>query len=77
MVAGLRGHQLERLECQQQARRMLYAPGGMIAQQLALNPTVLIVNDTAFAHGGILPTHGVPCAQRLCSTQASAFLILW
>ena len=61
MVAGLRGHQLERLECQQQARRMLYAPGGMIAQQLALNPTVLIVNDTAFAHGGILPTHGMPC----------------
>lgn len=25
---------------------------------LSRNPTVLIVNDTAFAHGGLLPTHG-------------------
>ena len=58
MVYGLRGLQLERIECQKQARRQLYQPGGMIAQQLALNPTVLVVNDTAFAHGGILPTHG-------------------
>ncbi len=34
------------------------SPEGLIAQQLAMNPTVLIVNDTAFAHGGILPIHG-------------------
>jgi len=25
---------------------------------MSRNPTVLIVNDTAFAHGGLLPTHG-------------------
>ena len=32
-------------------------PGGPIARDLALNPTVLVVNDTAFAHGGLLPIH--------------------
>ena len=25
---------------------------------LARNPTILIVNDTLFAHGGVLPEHG-------------------
>ena len=29
-----------------------------MALELAKNPTVLVVNDTAFAHGGLLPTHG-------------------
>jgi hypothetical protein len=41
-----------------QARAALYLPGGRIARELARNPTVLVVNDTAFAHGGLLPTHG-------------------
>jgi hypothetical protein len=25
---------------------------------MSRNPTILIVNDTAFAHGGLLPNHG-------------------
>jgi hypothetical protein len=43
-----------------QARAALYLPGGRIAKELSRNPTVLVVNDTAFAHGGLLPTHGEP-----------------
>jgi hypothetical protein len=42
-----------------QARAALYLPGGKMAMELAKNPTVLVVNDTAFAHGGLLPIHGV------------------
>jgi len=41
-----------------QARAALYLPGGKVARMLSRNPTVLIVNDTAFAHGGLLPNHG-------------------
>jgi hypothetical protein len=47
-----------------QARAALYLPGGRIARELARNPTVLVVNDTAFAHGGLLPTHGERQQQR-------------
>ena len=35
----------------------LFAPGGPLAQQFARNSTVLVVNDTVFAHGGLLPAH--------------------
>lgn len=41
-----------------QARAALYLPGGKVARMLSRNPTVLVVNDTAFAHGGLLPIHG-------------------
>eukprot|EP00877_Chromochloris_zofingiensis_P011673 jgi/Chrzof1/675/Cz01g24210.t1 len=40
-----------------QARATLYLPGGSIARELSKNPTVLVVNDTAFVHGGLLPVH--------------------
>ncbi|GBF92592.1 Ser Thr phosphatase [Raphidocelis subcapitata] len=40
-----------------QARAALFLPGGRVARMLSRNPTVLVVNDTAFAHGGLLPTH--------------------
>ena len=29
-----------------------------MARELAKNPTVLVVNDTLFAHGGVLKRHG-------------------
>lgn len=29
-----------------------------MAMELSKNPTVLVVNDTVFAHGGLLPEHG-------------------
>ena len=42
---------------QVKARVGLFSPGGPLAQQLAMNSTVLIVNDTVFAHGGLMPRH--------------------
>lgn len=49
-----------------QARAALYLPGGRIAKELSRNPTVLVVNDTAFAHGGLLPTHGEHTSSYCC-----------
>lgn len=50
-----------------QARATLYLPGGSIARELSKNPTVLVVNDTAFVHGGLLPVHGKQhTAFRIC-----------
>ncbi|KIZ02868.1 Uncharacterized protein MNEG_5094 [Monoraphidium neglectum] len=40
-----------------QARAALFLPGGRVARMMSRNPTILIVNDTAFAHGGLLPNH--------------------
>ncbi len=34
-----------------------FAPGGPYARMLAKRPTVLVVGDTVFAHGGVLPEH--------------------
>ncbi|KAK2076088.1 hypothetical protein QBZ16_001424 [Prototheca wickerhamii] len=39
------------------ARWELFRPGGRVALELAANPTVLVVNDIVFAHGGLLPHH--------------------
>lgn len=58
IVAGLTGPEIEKKHFQTQARTKLYSPGQPIAMELAKNPTVLIVNRTMFAHGGVLPSHG-------------------
>ena len=42
---------------QTNARVGLFSPGGPLAQQLSMHHTVLIVNDTVFAHGGLVPRH--------------------
>jgi len=42
---------------QARARLALFSPGAPLARKLAQNPTVLVVNDTVFAHGGLLPGH--------------------
>ncbi len=42
---------------QSKARIGLFSPGGPLAQQLSMHHTVLIVNDTVFAHGGLVPRH--------------------
>ena len=42
---------------QSKARLGLFSPGGPLAQQLSMNHTILIVNDTVFAHGGLVPRH--------------------
>ena len=46
------------MESKVRARMRLYRPGGQMACELAKNPTVLIVNDSVFAHGGVLAQHG-------------------
>lgn len=48
-----------------QARWSLYRPGGEMARELARNPTVLVVNDIVFAHGGLLPHHVKYGLQRI------------
>lgn len=48
-----------------QARWSLYRPGGPMARELAKNPTVLVVNDIVFAHGGLLPHHLKYGVQRI------------
>ena len=58
LAAGLRGEDLLSVEKHKQARHLMYMPGGPMARELAKNPTVLIVNDTLFAHGGVLKRHG-------------------
>jgi Calcineurin-like phosphoesterase len=47
------------------ARWHLYRPGGQMARELAKNPTVLVVNDIVFAHGGLLPHHNKYGLQRI------------
>ena len=62
LAAGLRGDDLANADKQKQARHRMYTPGGPMARELAKNPTVLIVNDTLFAHGGVLKRHGTSFA---------------
>ena len=55
---GLRGDDAENRQFQARARAKLFSPGQPMAVELAKNPTALIVNNTLFAHGGVLPEHG-------------------
>ncbi|KAK9835143.1 hypothetical protein WJX81_001017 [Elliptochloris bilobata] len=57
LAAGVRGDALRCVETTLRARLHMYAPGQPMARELAKNPTVLMVNDTLFAHGGVLPHH--------------------
>lgn len=38
-------------------RLLAFAPGGPYARKLATRPVVLVVGDSVFAHGGVLPAH--------------------
>lgn len=57
MYAGLAEQDLKEWDMLARIRYSVYRPGGPMAMELAKNPVVLIVNDTAFAHGGLLPAH--------------------
>ena len=46
-----------KFQAQLKARIALFAPGGPIAQELANSYAALQINDTVFAHGGIMPHH--------------------
>ena len=55
------------------ARWALYRPGGQMARELARNPTVLVVNDIVFAHGGLLRPHLKYGLQRI-NDEVSAWM---
>jgi len=57
MVMGLQGDALQSIDLLVRARLALYAPGQHMALELSKNPTVLVINDSVFAHGGLLPMH--------------------
>jgi len=57
LAAGVTGEAAYEYEHQLQARFALWSPGGPLARELARNPTVLIVNDTCFVHGGLTAEH--------------------
>lgn len=54
---GLTEAEASNWDSQAKARLRLYSPGGAMARELAKNPTVLVVNDLVFCHGGLLPHH--------------------
>ena len=60
LAAGLTEAEAASIEACYRARLRMYLPGGPMALELSKNATVLVVNDTAFAHGGLLPMHGAP-----------------
>ena len=39
------------------ARWLAFAPGGPYARKLATRPVILVVGETVFVHGGLLPEH--------------------
>lgn len=56
-VAGLPPDMEGQFQAQLKARIALFTPGGPIAQELSRSYVALKINDTVFAHGGILPHH--------------------
>lgn len=48
---------LSDLEPHTRARASAFMPGGSYATKIAMHPVVVIVGDTAFTHGGVLPSY--------------------
>jgi hypothetical protein len=46
-----------RFEPHERARASAFMPGGSYAARLATHPVAIVVGDTAFAHGGVLPRY--------------------
>jgi len=53
-----------------QARAQAFLPGGAVALRLAERPLILMVGDSLFAHGGVLPAHLKYGIDRLNSESA-------
>ncbi len=57
-AAAVRGDpSVARVPEQQLGRFAAFRPGGSYARKLADHPVVLVVGDTVFVHGGLLPKH--------------------
>lgn len=48
---------LDRVPAAQRARVAAFRPGGAYATKLSARPVAVVVGDTVFAHGGVLPKH--------------------
>lgn len=46
------------------ARSDLFHVGGPLAKELSRHGVALMINNTLFAHGGVLPHHGEPSDSR-------------
>ena len=57
MIMGLPDEDIFDMDNLLRARLALFCPGQPVALELSKNPTVLIVNDTVFAHGSLIPAH--------------------
>lgn len=58
---------LARVPAPARARAAAFLPGGIYARQLAASNAVIVVGDTVFAHGGVLPRwaeHGIERLNR-------------
>jgi hypothetical protein len=64
---------LRRLPERARARAAAFAPGGPGAKRLARRNTVVIVGDTVFVHGGVLPQH----ASKVDAINRDARRWLW
>jgi hypothetical protein len=53
----LADRRLTRVPASQRPRAAAFLPGGAYARKLADHPVILIVGDTVFAHGGVLPRY--------------------
>jgi len=49
--------QVEQYPPHERGRAMAFAPGGPYAMRLARQDTAVMINDTLFVHGGLLPEH--------------------
>ena len=58
LFAGLGEDDIKEWNMLARVRYAVYRPGGPMAMELSKNPTVLLVNDTAFVHGGLTAVHG-------------------
>ena len=58
---------LATIPSQARARLAAFLPGGPYARKLAEHHTIGIVNDTVFAHGGVLPDHVAYGVERINS----------
>jgi len=58
-VEGLQTNrpELARVPASQRARAAAFLPGGTYARKLAPHPVAIVVGDSVFAHGGVLPKH--------------------
>ena len=56
-LAGARGQQAALLPEEQRGRAAAFLPGGPNALRLAKRPVAIVVGDTVFVHGGLLPGH--------------------